>query len=244
MGYMLVEYTTTITIDDFQKLQLPAITHSNPVGISKDGLVALDKADIILKVDSHDELVVVKAGENLVKLERFGRFIQLKPDHPVRISENDCFFIDDASICISKLSALALNPSRISHLFQKTNRFLASSSIALCSLVTFSACMGADPGCEIGQMRCYENKVLRCVETDSYYNKMEEVEDCGDKVCKIMDNAASCVAEKTNDAESLSEQDCVDGKMKCLDNAVYACRDKEWLKNKDCENGASCLESE
>ena len=135
-------YKTQLSFDGQDAVECLPITPDSPLGLKAVGTVAPGLAEVILRIDDHDELVADKVGGGDVVLERAGRSMVLRKGHPIRICQLDTLVIAGVSICLVK-SSYIVSKSSLTKKIKQLGRVLAASA-ALCSAFAVAACNDAD----------------------------------------------------------------------------------------------------
>ena len=82
---------------------MPLGIHDPGLGLSIEGITGCDEPESLVYVDAHHELMVKSTGQAHVVIERSGRKIVLRPEHPIRILSKDTIIIgstDKHTFCI------------------------------------------------------------------------------------------------------------------------------------------------
>ena len=219
---------TSIVFDQNKRALDREITAESPLALAHNGVASETQADILLKLDTNGELVILKNSDKHIALERAGRRITLA-SRPLRVCEKDIIHIGESKLSIARSTFAVTKPSRK---FGTASRVLAASA-ALCSLA-FTAC---DDGCENGQTKCDKNAIYEC--KDNSWTLKEKCEGDLDPECRMYDNQAECVPTRTSGVAEPPDE-CVDGQSKCDDNAVYECQNAEWTLKEKCESPSEC----
>ena len=218
---------TFLSLNGQSPIECLPITENNTVLLCKTGVTSRDSAIASLKLDEHNELVVLRLAEMPVTLERAGRKMALRTGKPIRICEKDTLWIDNTSIEIVKSTFVISKSAPKSALIQTAKKVIAASA-AVFSMVAFAAC--DEDGCDNGQQKCKNDSVYIC--TNGSWNLLEK---CGDEeMCVETDNSsASCQLSRTSGVAE-PPSDCKADEMKCEDNNVYKCDDGSWILDKEC----------
>ena len=102
----MIRCKTSLSINGQAPVECLPITPDCPMGLCEEGTARVDSADALLKIDAHNELVIVKVSEAAVMLERAGRKLQLRTGKEIRVCEKDVIWLGDTSISIAKSTFL------------------------------------------------------------------------------------------------------------------------------------------